>query len=59
MLFDWLARQNESEALPFDHLAEQRVLWDLEAVLETKLLMPFKPDYTELVEKARTAVVGN
>lgn len=58
VLFEWLARENERDALPFDHPAEQRVLWDIEAILEAKLLVPFKPDYGELVRKAREAVVG-
>jgi hypothetical protein len=58
VFFDWLARLNESDALRFDHPAEQRVLWDLEAILEEKLVTPFKPDYAELVEKARRTVVG-
>jgi hypothetical protein len=58
VLFEWLARVNESEELRFEHPAEQRVLWDLEAILEARLAVPFKSNYRELLEAARNAIVG-
>jgi hypothetical protein len=58
VLFEWLSRVNEGEELSFEHPAEQRVLWDLEATLETKLVAPLEPNYDELLQGARDAIVG-
>jgi hypothetical protein len=54
VLFDWLSRFNEEEhpSLFQDH-AEQRVLYDLEAVLETLIAESFDRDYTDILSKAR------
>lgn len=49
VLFEWLARTGAGEQpAAFEDQAEQRVLWDLEAVLEKRLVEPFKSDYREL-----------
>jgi hypothetical protein len=58
VLFEWLSRVNEGEELSFEHPAEQRVLWDLEATLETKLVALLEPNYDELLQGARDAIVG-
>jgi hypothetical protein len=56
VLFDWLARFNASDAHPFEDQAEQRVLWDLAAMLESRLVAPLSPDYKRLLSDARAAV---
>ncbi len=55
VFFDWLHRFN-SEGHRFDDQAEQRVLWDLEASLESTLVEPLKPDYVEILAAARSRV---
>jgi hypothetical protein len=48
---------NESAcAAPFDDQAEQRVLWDVECMLERVLWEPFSADYGSLLDAARSAV---
>jgi hypothetical protein len=56
---------NEDEALVlldnksetgFDDQAEQRVLWDLEAVLESNLAAVVDPEYQSLLAAARDRV---
>lgn len=57
VLFEWLARTGADEQpAVFEDQAEQRVLWDLEAVLEKHLVDPFKSDYRERLEQARGRV---
>jgi hypothetical protein len=56
VLFDWVSRFNEAGTGRFEHQAEQRVLWDLEASLEAKLVAPLDPKYSEMVANARAAV---
>ncbi len=56
VFYNWLARVNKSEELRFEHQAEQRVLWDIECILETKLVEPFKPDYDAFVQSARDSI---
>lgn len=55
VLFEWLARFNAAEN-EFADQAEQRVLWDLEAMLESALLAPLSPDYSTLLDAARERV---
>lgn len=57
VLFEWLAAADDAKQLIVDE-AEQRVLWDLESQLETKLVEPLMPNYTELVDAAKKAVLG-
>ena len=52
VLFEWLARSNETEQLRFENDAEQVVLWRLEGLLESTLVEPFLPDYKEIVARA-------
>jgi len=57
VLFEFLSRFNEEEQEEFfEDQAEQRVLWDLECILEKQLSEPFRKDYKKLVEKARDDV---
>ena len=60
VLFEWLHRVESEDsslaALNVEDQAEQRVLWDLSAVLERVLDEPFGADYTESVDAARSEV---
>jgi hypothetical protein len=56
VLFDWLSRFNDATNLRFDHAAEQRVLWDVEAMLESQLLVPLDPEYRNMLMMARDRV---
>jgi hypothetical protein len=56
VLFDWLARLNHGGDGAFADQAEQRVLWDLEAMLESALAEPFSAEYETLLRAARDAV---
>ena len=40
----------------FEDLAEQKVLWDIECLLERELVEPLRPDYLELLQKARDII---
>jgi hypothetical protein len=56
VFFEWLARFNRANDVRFEDRAEQRVLWDIEAMLESKLVEPFESDFSELLARARAAV---
>ena len=43
----------------FEDQAEQRVLWDLEAMLEKALVAPLRADYADLLATARERVRDN
>jgi hypothetical protein len=56
VLLDWLHRFNVGEGRCFEDQAEQRVLWNLEATLESMLVEPFAADYVALLADARARV---
>lgn len=56
VFFEWLTQFNKSDGARFEDQAEQRVLWDLEAMLESRLVEPFEPNYGELLARARSRV---
>jgi hypothetical protein len=57
VFFEFLGRFNEQDDLSkFEDQAEQRVLWDIERILEKKLSEPFRADFKEIVKKAREKV---
>lgn len=56
VLFEFLSRFGADEQLEIRDPAEQRVLWDLLAELESALPEPFAHDYDELLQKARERV---
>lgn len=56
VLFEWLSRFNKTENAKFEDQAEQRVLWDIEGILESTLVEPLDPKYDELLAKARAKV---
>ena len=62
VLFEFLARFNENEPdRPdiFEDQAEQRVLWNIECLLEEQLAEPFRPEYIDLLHAARNKVRDN
>jgi hypothetical protein len=57
VLLDWLFRFNESGSDAFfEDQAEQRVLWDMEAVLEKVVSPTFDNNYQEILFKARRKI---
>jgi hypothetical protein len=57
VLFEFLGRFNEIEdSNRFEDQAEERVLWDIECILEKELSEPFRADYQEILKKARENV---
>ena len=56
VLFEWLSREDSKEAIPTAHVAEQKVLWTIEAWLERTLVEPLQPNYNEILEAARACV---
>lgn len=57
VLFEFLSRLNEyHNSGMFEDQAEQRVLWKIEGILEQNLNEPFRPDYMDIVKRAREKV---
>ena len=56
VLQNWVYRFNDRGDAAFEDQAEQRVLWDLECMLESKLAEVVDPRYGELVAAARERV---
>lgn len=55
--FEFLGRFNSKlDANFFEDQAEQRVLWNLEAILENQLSERFASDFRDILKKARDAV---
>lgn len=56
VLFELLHRINETEELRFEDQAEQRVLRNVEGVLEKQLVEVISPGYHDYLIEARQAV---
>jgi hypothetical protein len=56
VLYDWLTRFNQQTETDFADQAEERVLFDLEALLEKALVAPLQSDYADLLAQARLHV---
>lgn len=56
VLFGFLSRFSNDDKLEIQDQAEARVLWDMCCHLESALVEPLLPNYTELLQKARDAV---
>lgn len=57
ILFDWLSRFNEGEHTSlFQDQAEERVLFDLEAILEKSMNEILAKDYKKQLMKARDRI---
>lgn len=60
VLFEFLGRFNEKEDDSlFEDQSEQRVLWNIECILEKKLSEPFNKDYNDILKLARENVRDN
>jgi hypothetical protein len=59
VLFEFLQRFSESDALTLEDQAEQRVLWNLCCVMEKTLSEPFAVNYAELLAQARDRLRDN
>lgn len=59
VLFEWIMRFSDRGTYPVEHEAEELVLWQIEAQLETTLVEPFEPNYVQLVEQARARIVAD
>jgi len=59
VLFEFVSRFTGEEVLEIRDPAEERVLWDICATLESVLVEPFQKNYRELLEVARQDLVGN
>lgn len=57
VLLEWLTRFNENE-MPslFEDQAEERVLFDLESILEESVTETLSGDYKELLSQARDKI---
>jgi hypothetical protein len=57
VLLEWLTRFNENE-MPslFEDQAEERILFDLESILEESVSDTLKGDYKEILAKAREKI---
>jgi predicted DNA-binding transcriptional regulator YafY len=56
VLYDWLTRFNQRAHTDFTDQAEERVLFDLEAMLEKALVAPLQSDYADVLTQARSNV---
>ena len=56
VLFEWVSRFNKTRTPAFEDQAEERVLWDLEARLESELVEPLRKDYARTLADARAHV---
>jgi len=56
VLYDWLHRFNNGTSDQERLSGENRVLWDMECLLEKALAVPFRADYASEVSKARSIV---
>jgi hypothetical protein len=56
VLLDFLSRFAQDEALTIEHPAEERILWDLCAILEPQVAELFDPEYLDKLGTARTRV---
>ena len=57
VLFEWISGEGQSDRLPIKHPADRLAIWALEAMLEKTLVAPLRPDYGELLEKARERLI--
>ncbi len=56
VLLSLVARLNEGDEIAFEDQAEQRVLWDLEALLESVVAATVVSDYANRLRQARDRV---
>ncbi len=58
VLFELLSRFQQADAITIEHSAEERVLWNLCALLERELTVIFDQDYLSKLREARESITG-
>ena len=58
VLFEWLARSDDDSHTSQPDEAEQKVLWQVEGLLEPQLVEIVKPRYSDLLNAAKIAVLA-
>lgn len=58
VLFEWLARFDESDGAMLPDQAEQQVLWKVEGQLESLLVEILSADYRDRVVEAKKLILG-
>lgn len=53
VLYEFVSRFGTEERVEVKDPAEERALWNLEALLEKELVEPLAPDYSEILEQAK------
>ena len=56
VIFEFLSRYSDTGSLSIEDQAEQRVLWDMCASLESQLHEPISPNYDEILRNSRDSV---
>ena len=56
VLFDWISRFNESSNNEFEDSSEERLFWDMEALLEKSIPQVLSDSYKEILTKARDKI---
>ncbi len=56
VLYEWVTRSDDT-SLPVVHPSERVALWALECALEKVLTIPLRPDYSNLLARARERVI--
>lgn len=56
VLFEFLRRFDDEDSYSFADQAEQRVLWDIQCVLEKQLIEIMSQDYLRFLKEARDQV---
>ena len=57
VLHEFLSRSDDQNDLTYEHEAEQKVVWNLEAQLDRYLVEPFVLEYRDLLDAARSRVL--
>ena len=56
VLFELLSRFSDTDRLEIVHPSENRVLWNLQASLESILVEPFSEEYSVVLQNARRSI---
>ena len=57
VFFDWLVKFVENNEINDE--AEQKILYDLECLLESTLEEPFMEDYKDIINRAKRYIIDN
>jgi hypothetical protein len=56
VFFEFVARFSQDKKLNIEDQAEERVLWDICCMLESRLVEPLTPEYANLLASAREKI---